>query len=356
MKSTHIVAALCALFALAGLTARADVRWVQTVWNFGAFDEEDGKVSAIFRFINEGDRPVSISTVSSSCGCTVPEYSREPVAPGADGEVTAVFNPYGRPGRFSKYLRVKMSDGKLHELKVEGVVIGARNTVRSRFPVADGPLNLRSKMITFGSVKRGSLKSQYIEVYNSSDRPVAPSWSDVPPFLRVTAAHDTVPPGEQGVYSFVFAPRNDTPYGLITDSIRFDVPGQPPLSIEIAAIVEEDFSKLTEKQRRNAPVASLSETTLDFGSFSPDAGAITRTFKITNRGNDPLLLRRVYTADPGFTIDVSADKVKKGKSATVTVTFDPLRFKAPLLNGRLLVITNDPSEQMTAVRLVGTPQ
>lgn len=343
------------LTAAASLIASAQVSWEETIHDFGAFNEDDGKVSTDFRFVNTSGSPLRIDHVRSSCGCTVPEYSKAPVNPGDSATVTVVYNPTGRPGRFSKSLVVKLSNDSTEKLLIKGVVIGAQNTLRSRFPLEAGPIRLRGNMIAFGAVKTGKIKSQFIEVYNASREPVVPSWSDIPKYLRVTAAHDTVLPGEQGVYSVVFAPVKSTPYGILTDSLTFNVPGQQPLKIEIAAIVEEDFSGLTEKQLANAPAISTDTDMLDFGDFDKSAQPLTRSLRITNTGKDELIIRRIHTSEPGFTIKAPFSKLKKGKSATVTVTFNPSGFPAPLLNSRLQIITNDPSRPLTTIRLVGIP-
>lgn len=349
----HPVAAL--LTVIAALASQAQVRWLDTVHDFGAFNEDDGKVSTRFQFINESDIPLRIEHVRSSCGCTVPEYSKAEVSRGDTAAITVVYNPVGRPGRFSKSLMVKLSNDSTERLLIKGVVIGAQNTLRSRFPLADGPIRLKGNMVTFGAVKTGKIKSQFVEVYNASTRPVVPSWSDIPRYLRVTAAHDTIMPGEQGVYSFVFAPMKSAQYGILTDSLTFNVPGEPPLKVEIAAIVEEDFSMLTEKQLANAPAISTDTDMLDFGDFSKSGEPMTRRLRVTNTGKDDLILRRLHTSEPGFTIDASFSKLKKGKSGTVTVTFDPALFHAPLLNSRLQIITNDPARPLTTIRLVGIP-
>ena len=43
-----------------------------------------------------------IANVQASCGCTVPSFPKEPIAPGATGEVTLEFNSEGRPGNVLK--------------------------------------------------------------------------------------------------------------------------------------------------------------------------------------------------------------------------------------------------------------
>lgn len=343
------------LAATAVMVSLAQVRWLETEHDFGAFNEDDGKVSTEFKFVNDSESPVTIDHVRSSCGCTVPQYSKATVNHGDTAAITVVYNPSGRPGRFSKSLMLKLSNDSTEKLLIKGVVIGAQNTLRSRFPVTAGPIRLRGNMVTFGAVKTGKIKSQFVEVYNSSHSPVVPRWTDIPQYLRVTAAHETVQPGEQGVYSFVLAPTKSTPYGILTDSLTLNVPGEPPFRFEIAAIVEEDFSGLTEKQLADAPRIITDTDMLDFGDFFRTGQPITRQLRVTNTGKNDLLIRRVHTSEPGFTVKAPFSKLKKGKSGTVTVTFDPASFSAPLLNSRLQVITNDPSHPLTTIRLVGIP-
>lgn len=352
MNSIFKLLILGALLLPTVVTAQS-VRFLETEHNFGAFAEDDGKVSADFKFVNTSDGPLNIKHVRSSCGCTVPEYSKEKILPGDTASVSVVYNPSGRPGRFTKSLVVKLSDDTEQHLSIKGVVIGAQNTLRSRFPIEDGPIRLRGNIVTFGSVMVGKIKSQYIEVYNASKSPQVPTWSGVPSWLRIKAAHDTVQPGEQGVYSMVITPTRSTPYGLLTDSITLNVAGQPPMKIEIAAIVEEDFSRLTEKQLAEAPKVAFDVDMLDFGDFTSSSAPITRQLRITNTGKSELIFRRVYTSERGMTVKAPVDKLKKGKSTTISVTFDPAGFEAPLLNSRLQVITNDPSNPVAIVRLVG---
>lgn len=349
----HLLTTLLAAVAI--MSADAQTRWLETEHDFGAFNEDDGKVSTEFKFINESDTPLTIAHVRSSCGCTVPQYSKAAVNRGDTAAITVVYNPTGRPGRFSKSLMVKLSNDSTEKLLIKGVVIGAQNTLRSRFPVADGPIRLRGNMVTFGAVKTGKIKSQFVEVYNSSRSPVVPKWTDIPSYLRVTAAHDTVQPGEQGVYSFVLAPTKSTPYGILTDSLTLNVPGEAPLKIEIAAIIEEDFSGMTEKQLADAPAITTDTDMLDYGDFSTSGEPITRQLRITNTGKSELIIRRIHTSEPGFSVKAPFSKLKKGKSGTVTVTFDPKSFSAPLLNSRLQIIANDPSRPLTTIRLVGIP-
>jgi len=60
------------------------------------------KVSYAFKFKNTGKVPLVISSASASCGCTVPEYTKTPVEPGAEGSINVTFNSEGKAGMVSK--------------------------------------------------------------------------------------------------------------------------------------------------------------------------------------------------------------------------------------------------------------
>lgn len=79
--------------------------------DFGTISEKAGNVTYTFIITNKGDGPLVITRVIASCGCTTPEWSKEPIAAGKKGEVKVTFNPEGRIGPFSKSISV-YSNGK----------------------------------------------------------------------------------------------------------------------------------------------------------------------------------------------------------------------------------------------------
>lgn len=74
--------------------------------NFGIIKEEIGAVTTQFEFTNTGSSPLIIQRVASSCGCTTPSYSREPILPGKKGSIAAQYSTVRRPGTFNKTIRV----------------------------------------------------------------------------------------------------------------------------------------------------------------------------------------------------------------------------------------------------------
>ena len=69
--------------------------------DFGTIEE--GTIAKYdFEFTNTGEAPLIISNASGSCGCTVPQWPREPIAPGETGIIHVEFNSNGRPGNQTK--------------------------------------------------------------------------------------------------------------------------------------------------------------------------------------------------------------------------------------------------------------
>ena len=74
--------------------------------DFGTIKESDGKVSTVFTFANLSDWPLIITKVEASCGCTTPEWTREPIIPGGQGYIKATYDPTNRIYFFERSLTV----------------------------------------------------------------------------------------------------------------------------------------------------------------------------------------------------------------------------------------------------------
>ena len=70
-------------------------------FDFGTLEEGE-KVEHIFKFTNTSNNPLTISNARGSCGCTVPEWPKEPIAPGEKGEIKVKFDSKGKKGVQSK--------------------------------------------------------------------------------------------------------------------------------------------------------------------------------------------------------------------------------------------------------------
>lgn len=326
MKNTILLASMLVVAILSHAQPRA--HWLRTDYDFGAFAEERGPVTARIGCVNIGDEPLVITGARATCGCTTPRFDRAPVAPGDTAWVTVSYDPQGRPGRFSKkvYIDTNTDPGRA-TLTVKGVVVGSGATLASRFPVAVGPLRLPHATVLLGTLDKGHVKSVAVTAYNQSTDTIRPAVVSDSPWVEVRSTPPAVGPGEQTALSF-FVRSDRTPlYGVVTDTLTLYPDGfdSQPVPLPVVATLNEDFSRLTADDYARAPQAQISEVGAD-GSFT-----------IANAGKQPLVIRRVYTMQPGIDITVDRTTVKRGKSARVKIAKAP--GSVPV---KITVITNDP--------------
>jgi hypothetical protein len=82
------------------------VRWIDSAKNFGNINEGQ-KLAISFKFKNTGVNPLIIESVKPGCGCTVADFPKEPIAPGAENEITGEFDSHDREGLQHKVITVK---------------------------------------------------------------------------------------------------------------------------------------------------------------------------------------------------------------------------------------------------------
>jgi len=138
VKFVLVIPALAGLFLLASVPhfstkANDNSFWImtedeitvdKTAHDFGTIKENGGNVSATFIVTNNTKAPVLITNVLRSCGCTTPDWTKAPIEPGKTGEVTATYNPKGRPGPFNKLITI-MTTGNPERIlvRITGVVV-----------------------------------------------------------------------------------------------------------------------------------------------------------------------------------------------------------------------------------------
>lgn len=87
----------------------------ETKYDFGEMVEGD-VLETVFKFKNTGKSPLIITNARASCGCTIPDYSREPIAVGAEGEIKVKFNSRGKHGKQNKRVTITTNTENGREL------------------------------------------------------------------------------------------------------------------------------------------------------------------------------------------------------------------------------------------------
>ncbi len=350
MRALRAFLSLSLCLAASAALAEPSVRWLETRHDFGTFAEEDGPVTCEFKMVNDGPGNASIVAARATCGCTQPSFTVRSLAPGDTASLSVTFDPTGRPGRLNKQVYVETSVGK-QRLDIVGVVIGSDETVARRFPVDCGPLKLETAGIMLGEVTKGQRKTVYSEGYNRSADSLRVSVVYKPAFVELIPSPAPASPGEQITLISYVNSESCNSYGLVEDSVIINVEGAGQYTLPITINVKEDFGRLSTEDKQKAPISVLSDEILDYGT--PEA-PVTQTFTIGNAGRNKLIIRRIYTSDPGVTIEYKGDEVSRGKKLSVAVTLDPAYAVNKYVTATVTVITNDPMQPVRTVRLAAT--
>lgn len=81
------------------------IEFAEEAFDFGEITQGE-KVEHTFRFKNTGENDLVIVSAKGSCGCTIPKWPKEPIAPGEEGEMFVVFNSDGKKGKQHKKVSV----------------------------------------------------------------------------------------------------------------------------------------------------------------------------------------------------------------------------------------------------------
>lgn len=99
------------------------IEFDKTEFDFGTITEEDS-VEGTFKITNTGKTDLVITKARASCGCTVPEWPKDPIEPGKSAELKFVFNPRGKSGMQNKSITLSTNTQAGTEvLRVKGNIV-----------------------------------------------------------------------------------------------------------------------------------------------------------------------------------------------------------------------------------------
>ena len=351
-----ILSTLCmALMGVAMMAQQPVMTFEKTEHDFGKINEADGRVSTEFVFKNEGMAPLVLSNVRASCGCTTPSWTKEPVEPGQNGSITVTYNPNGRPGRFQKTITITSNASEpTQKVFIKGEVIPKQAKPENKYTIAVGELNMKSKVLDLGIIKKGEQKNGELEYANLSqaEHTVTLLTNQAESFLISEATLPTVKPTEVGKFIFAIDSKATKLYGPVEVYAYVMVDGKKELSetfkLTIKADIVEDFSALTIEQKQQAPIIEL-EKEFDAGKIA--AGKTLKVvFPIKNSGVNPLEIHRVYSADEHLRIK-TPKAIKSGKKGAVAIDIDTKGLEPGAYARQLLVISNDFEHSQKKVTL-----
>jgi hypothetical protein len=351
----HIALLLVTLLVSVSCLAEsgANIQFDSKVHDFGQIYEDDKTATCTFTFKNAGDSPLIIHRAVASCGCTTPEFTKEPLPPGAAGTVKVTYNTVGRPNAFHKTITIYSNDPKAPTviLSIKGNVIPSVSNPELSYPKNMGGLRLNKTQLSILDARIGSIRTETINVVNTDSKEVKLSFRKVPVHIRVVASNAILKPKESGTISVTYLSAEAKDYGRKEDVfylvLNNDVKGSEKNNINVSAYITEDFSTLSDEQKQHAPAATISENRINFGKMGQKERKV-QYFTLTNTGKSPLFIRKIVPEYDGLKIIPEKSVIPAGKTIKMKVDFNAATFKGNVVQ-RATIFTNDPKNSIARI-------
>jgi hypothetical protein len=322
------------------------LQFKEETFDFGAVAENKGPVTHEFVFTNNSNRAVKIITVQASCGCTTPDWSKDPVGPGKTGYVQASFNPQGRPGFFTKSLTVTT------DLEANPIILQIKGQVSSDtdekvddtgFTIANGNLKFKNSAFNVGKV---FIKDEFISkefaVINSGSKSISFKQTVTPKYIKVDIQPAVLQAGAKGTIKVSYNGKLKNQYGFQSDNIELQTSDDtnPTKSFSVYATLEDYFPQLSAEELAKSPQLTLEQTSLDFGRTSANTQLI-REISLTNSGKKDLSIKAVQSNCVCVKSVAAKGVLKPGETSKLTIAFDP-QGRTGTQQKAVTIYTNDP--------------
>jgi len=337
------------LFVVFSISAQPKLSFDKLQHDFGKVNESDGSVTYDFAFKNAGTAPLVIQNVTTTCGCTTPEWPKQPIRPGDTGFIKVGYDVKGRPGAIDRTITVHSNDPTSPtRLRIIGEVIPAERTPAEQFRHAAGAIRLDNMHASFNRIHSHESPSFEITALNPSPDAVKISFVNLPAHIKADVTPATVASGEKATIKITYDAARKNEWGFVSDRIVMILNDNRAQEhrLTVTATIEEDFSRWTAAQLQNAPAIVIDQQVIEAGTIKKGERK-TYQVKLTNNGKSKLLIRRVV---PSGSLTANAPKeINPGESVDMTITFNSTG-QTGALNRAIEMITNDPKNAKVVIR------
>ncbi|WP_455593230.1 DUF1573 domain-containing protein [Bacteroides sp.] len=303
-------------------------------------------VTVEYTITNTGNKPLVLTNVTTSCACSVADWTKEPIAPGQKGTVRATFDAKAL-GRFNKSVGIySNAHPSLVYLDFDGEVVQEVKDYTKTHPYAIGKILVDRNELDFPDVHRGETPTMTIRVVNQSDRPYEPVLMHLPPYLTMKANPGTLLKGQKGTIELTLDTKQLIDLGLTQTSVYLARFAGDKVSeeneIPVSTVLLPDFSGMTERDKVTAPAIQLSQSKIDLSPLLAKKNKASHDIVITNVGKSPLQISKLQVFNPAVGVSLKKSTLKPGESTRLRVTIYKNTLGKKKRHLRILMITNDP--------------
>lgn len=304
-------------------------------------------VTVEYTITNTGDKPLVLTNVTTSCACSVADWTQEPIAPGKKGTVKATFDAKAL-GHFDKSVGIySNAEPRLVYLKFDGEVVREVKDYTKTHPYLIGQIRTDRNELDFPDVHKGEKPVLEMRVVNLSDRPYEPVLMHLPPYLEMESHPGVLLKGQKGTVKLTLDTEQLVDLGLTQASVYLARFAGDKVSeeneIPVSAVLLPDFSGMTEQDRENAPAIRLSESKIDMSLLLAKKTKAKHDIVVTNAGKSPLQINKLQVFNPAVGVALKKSVLQPGESTRLRVTIRKDNLGKRKRHLRILMITNDPA-------------
>lgn len=313
--------------------------------NFGQIEWKH-PVTVEYTITNTGDKPLVLTNVTTSCACSVADWTKKPIAPGEKGTVSATFDAKAL-GHFEKTIGIySNAQPSLVYLKFVGEVVQEVTDFAKTHPYAIGSIRLDRTEFDFPDAHRGEKPTITFSVVNLSDRPYEPVLMHLPPYLKMEAEPKVLLKGKKGTVKLTLDASQLNDYGLTQTSVYLSRFAGDKVSedneIPVSAILLPDFSRMTAKDSLDAPAIRISETNIDLSVPLIKKKKASYNILIANAGKTPLVISKLQVFNSSVGVSLKKTVLPPDGMTKLKVTIRKRDVGNKKHHLRILMITNDP--------------
>lgn len=330
------------------------VKFDKTVHDFGDILINDGAQKCVFTLTNISDKPIVIHRAISSCGCTEPKWTKNPIKPGEQATINVTFNNDQGPYPFDKSITTYVSDvSKPIILRIRGVAYEKKKSLGELFSDKFGLFGMRSSTLNLGVIDQGLTRIESVEVANLSSKEIKVDFVDMTPGLSLSLEANPIPPKSKTKLSFSVNTllTKEKIWGKNIFEAAVSVNGQRQNGrIKVETLIKDNFSNYTAEQKKSGALPQFNNSSLSFGTCKE--GKIQKlVFSCKNIGKEPLIIYKVDSSEPGCTFKYP-EKILSGESGDVEITIDTKGVDGEILH-IITIITNAPIRPMVNIFVTG---
>lgn len=358
MRKSTLTILLNLLFLSAFAQMTSGVKFNKLVHNFGSVKEESETVSTVFSFRNISDKPIYIVKVETSCGCTKPEYSKDTIQPGDSGYVRAIYETRGRHHDFHKNIYVYFNFANHYQsLIISGYVIPQANLAKKpqAYSTTYSNLAFNTVMAEFPNLLNTEVKSFKIKAFNYMGYPIRIyEILEKPSYVTVDIGDSVINVNDSIIITITIDGTQIGKFGETRGRIGLltDDPDGTTKILHVYANLKEDFSHMSKKDLKNAPIIELVPgSIIDLGKHT--AGEkFSYTITIKNNGKMPLNIHSVLPNCSCISFRLAKSILEPGESIQLIITIDTVNQSIAEHSKYITLHSNDPNKPEIRIKLI----